>query len=76
MRNKKKKSQFLISLFFFLTMLHNMWDLSSLTGDRTHGPALESLTCETPREVPAHLDKVYQGRKSGLLGERFGGGFV
>ena len=41
--------------FFFLALPHGMWDLSSLTRDRTHAPCIGSvwsLNHWTAREVP------------------------
>ena len=45
-----------LPFFFFFVVPHSMWDLSSLTRDQTHGPALEakSLNHWTTREYQAH----------------------
>ena len=41
-------------IFIFLTPAHSLWDLSSLTRDGTHNPALEvqSLSHWAAREAP------------------------
>ena len=42
--------------FYFVATPHSMWNLSSLTRDQTHAPALkaQSLNHGTAREVPKY----------------------
>ena len=51
------RSLFVFCLFFFLFLasLHGIQDLSSLTRDRTHAPAVEAQSVNhwTAREVPS-----------------------
>ena len=57
-----------IYFYFFLAMLHCMWDLSSLTRDRVHAPCSRVwiLNLWTTREVPP-LSTVKSGYLSLLL---------
>ena len=45
MRTKESKILFFIFLFYFLSMLHSMWNLSSPTRNQTHTPVLDCQRC-------------------------------
>lgn len=51
-----QQSSLFLQIFFFLTMLHGIWDLGSPIRDQSRTPALkQNLNHWTAREVPTNL---------------------
>ena len=50
----------IIIIILFFTMLHGLWDLSSLTKDRTCVPAVEVLSLHHWTTRAKSLDKAYK----------------